>query len=85
MHISKTIVLFLAAAFISGDASAASLGDKSTFRQKAAAICYDDATRLCGDFVPDEDKVAACMKAKRSQLGAPCLKIFDEGTKAAGG
>lgn len=47
-----------------------------TLRDQEQAACYDDATRLCKDEIPNEDKITACMKAKKSQISAGCLKFF---------
>ena len=54
---------------------------KNDPRQEAEQACYDDAMKLCGDAVPDEQKITACMGTKRAQLSAPCAKIFDAGLK----
>ena len=48
-----------------------------TVRQKAEQACYDDVNRLCGDAIPDEDKIKACMKVHRAQLNPKCRAIFD--------
>jgi hypothetical protein len=34
--------------------------------------CTPDAFRLCGEFIPDEVKVKACMLAKHAQLSLEC-------------
>ena len=52
-----------------------------TLREQAEQACYSDATTLCSDAVPDEAKVTACMKVKRSQLSPKCRAIFDKGMK----
>jgi hypothetical protein len=41
--------------------------------------CTPDAMRLCGDAIPDVGKVTACMKAKYSQLSAPCRAVMRGG------
>lgn len=46
-------------------------------RQQQEAACSDDAFRLCGDDIPDESKVAACMIRKKSALSPRCLVVFD--------
>ena len=43
--------------------------------------CTPDAMRLCGDAIPDVAKVTACMKAKYSQLSAPCRAAMAAGKK----
>jgi hypothetical protein len=48
-----------------------------TLRDRQQAACYGDAQKLCGDFIPDVDKVTTCMTAKRSQISAGCAKYFD--------
>ena len=57
------------------------MSDKERLRQEAEHVCYNDATTLCGDSVPDEDKIAACMTVKRAQLSPECGKVFDRGMK----
>ncbi len=52
-----------------------------TVRQRAEQACYDDATKLCNDAIPDEAKITACMKVNRSRLSAGCRKIFDAGVR----
>ena len=37
-------------------------------RQQAEAMCTEDATRLCGDFIGDDARTAECMKANEAQL-----------------
>ena len=44
--------------------------------------CTPDAMRLCGDAIPDVVKVTACMKAKYSQLSAPCRVAMGGGKKS---
>ena len=52
-----------------------------TVRQRAEQACYDDVNRLCGDAIPDEDKIKACMKVHRAQLNPKCRAIFDSNMK----
>ena len=58
------------------------MSDKERLRQEAEHVCYNDATTLCADAVPDEDKITACMKVKRAQLSPECGKVFDRGIKS---
>jgi hypothetical protein len=36
------------------------------------AHCQDDAMRLCGQFIPDVNRITSCMIAKRRQVSARC-------------
>ena len=38
--------------------------------------CSGDAMRLCGAFVPDVDRITACMIENKSQLSPPCRAFF---------
>jgi hypothetical protein len=50
--------------------------------------CTPDAMRLCGDYVPDVDRITACMIQKKSQLSPECRRFFrpgpEPGEEAAG-
>jgi hypothetical protein len=46
--------------------------------------CQGDAMRLCGEFIPDVDRITACMIAKRSMLSEGCKAVFgSEPTQSA--
>ena len=38
--------------------------------------CTDDAMQLCGDFVPDRDKVYQCLVKKVKQISPACRKVI---------
>ena len=38
----------------------------------AADRCTGDVMRLCNEFIPDADRITACLKAKRKQLSPSC-------------
>jgi hypothetical protein len=40
-------------------------------------MCQGDAMRLCGEFIPDVDRITTCMIAKRSQLSEGCKAVFN--------
>jgi hypothetical protein len=50
---------------------------QGTPEQRAA--CEGDAMRLCGAFVPDVDRITACMIQKRSFLTPRCAVYFRKG------
>ena len=47
--------------------------------------CQGDAMRLCGEFIPDVDRITACMIAKKSQLSEGCRAVFNGEQSAAAG
>jgi hypothetical protein len=49
-----------------------------TLREQEEHACYNDATTLCNEFVPDETKITACMMQKRAQISPGCAKFFNK-------
>lgn len=45
-------------------------------QDKAAELCTPDVMRLCNEFVPDVEKITACMQKKRRQLSPECAAVF---------
>jgi len=39
--------------------------------------CFNDAQIHCGDYIPDRDRVYACLVQKVRQISAPCAKIIN--------
>jgi hypothetical protein len=60
-----------AACFMSAPAAAQSRG---TPEQQQA--CQPDAMRLCSEFVPDVDRITACMIKNRMRLSPACHAVF---------
>jgi len=50
---------------------------QGTPEQRAA--CSDDAQRVCGQYIPDVDRVTVCMKRNRRHLSAACRRVMDGG------
>jgi hypothetical protein len=51
-------------------------------REQQQDMCQDDAFRLCNDVIPDEGRVAICLKAKRAELSPNCRKLFSSSGRA---
>ncbi len=68
----------VAGALVPALAMAGTVDVSPDLRQRAEAACKDDALRLCADAIPDEAAIIACMRPKRTSLGAPCRVAFDE-------
>jgi hypothetical protein len=47
-----------------------------TVDDKLQAACYDDVNRLCKDSMPDEDKVATCMKQHKAEVSEKCKTAY---------
>ena len=53
---------------------------QGTPEQRAA--CQPDALRLCSEFVPDVDRITACMVKNRIRLTPACRILFKVPPKA---
>ncbi len=50
--------------------------DKNSGSEEARRACTPDVFRLCSEFIPDADKITACLKRKQSQLSPACKAVF---------
>lgn len=67
-----TLALVLVAS--AAPAFAASSSDGSSDDR---AACTPDVFRLCSAFIPNADKITACLKANKSKLSPACRAVFD--------
>jgi hypothetical protein len=54
--------------------------------QQDQQACMNDAVTVCGQFIPDRERVAACLLSNRSRLSAACrtaLMHFNPRTASA--
>jgi hypothetical protein len=49
----------------------------NAYTEEQQRLCNDDAMRLCGEDVPDVDRITACMQRKRALLSKECKSVFD--------
>ena len=47
------------------------------------AMCSGDAMRLCGEYIPNVERITACMQEKYSSLSEGCKALFDPPTPPA--
>ena len=54
--------------------------------QQDQAACMNDAMTVCGQFIPDRERVAACLVSNRTRISVACrdaLKRFNPRTASA--
>jgi hypothetical protein len=71
----------LATAFVLTGLALITPSPASAYTQAEQQACQDDAFRLCGDLIPDEQRVKACLLAKMRQLSPACRRVFRRGRK----
>lgn len=75
MRLSRILIAAAAFLALTGMASAESQ------RERQERACQADAMKFCKDFVPNEEKIAACMGEHRKGLSVNCGIIFDAGMR----
>ena len=67
------------AAVLQGAASAQE--NRGTMEQQIA--CTPDVWRLCGDQIPDVNRIVGCLRQNTAQLSAPCRAVFESNNTVA--
>jgi len=49
---------------------------QSPQEQQNQQACMNDALALCAEFVPDRDRVAACLLSNRRRVSAACRMVL---------
>lgn len=70
----SSILAGLSVAFILSVPGAAFAQNQGTFEQQEA--CKPDVFRLCGNYIPDADRITACLRDAGPQLSPPCHDVF---------
>jgi hypothetical protein len=71
----------IASAFVLALLAMAPAPASAAYTAEQQAACQDDAFRLCGDAIPDEGRVRACMVRKMRQLSPRCRRMFQGGRR----
>jgi hypothetical protein len=50
----------------------------NAYTEEQQRLCNDDAMRLCSEYVPDVDRITACMQRQRAFLSRECKAVFGE-------
>lgn len=70
----SNILAGLSVAFVLCVSGAAFAQNQGTFEQQEA--CKPDVFRLCGNYIPDADRITACLREAGPQLSPPCHEVF---------
>jgi hypothetical protein len=65
--------LLLATSLMLGTLTTASYA----YTQQEEQMCTGDAMRLCSAYIPDVDRITACMTSKYDQLSEGCKSVFE--------
>jgi type II secretory pathway component PulL len=76
---TSSLVLAAFAAVLVYAMSSVPAAAQGTPEQRAA--CQGDAQRLCGQFIPDVERITACMVQNRRYVSRPCRLAIEAGRK----
>jgi len=65
-------------------ATLSTAGAQESYRGTPAEqeACTDDVSRLCAQFIPDEQRIVACLNQNRRSLSPACRAVFSRGPQA---
>ena len=69
-------IVTLAALVLMAATSSSFAFTSSDGSDEARRACTPDVFRLCGEFIPDADKITACLKANKTKLSLACKAVF---------
>src|SRR5215475_9408328 len=78
MLVVLSLVLPLAGTVVSTAAAAEEY--RGTWEQQMA--CTPDVWRLCGDQIPDVNRIVACLRQNKPQLSNDCRAVFESQANA---
>ena len=65
---------------LAASTAAFSQENRGTLEQQLA--CTPDVWRLCGDKIPDVNRIVACLQQNTPQLSGACRAVFDSNASA---
>jgi hypothetical protein len=65
--------LVIAAAFMLGTLTTVA----HAYSQQQQEMCAGDAMRLCSAYIPDVDRITACMVSRHDELSEGCKAVFE--------
>src|SRR3981189_220708 len=74
-RIVLSLIVLSFAISIAAQSPARSEEYRGTMEQQMA--CTPDVFRLCGEQIPDVNRIVACLRQNTPQLSGPCRAVFD--------
>jgi hypothetical protein len=75
MKLNKRIAIM---SLVMAPGFAAPAWSQGTAQQRAA--CTPDVFRLCSSFIPDADRITACLASRQQELSEACASVMSVGT-----
>ena len=65
---------------LAASTAAFSQENRGTLEQQLA--CTPDVFRLCGEMIPDANRIVVCLRQNTPQLSGPCRAVFESNASA---
>jgi hypothetical protein len=75
MKLNKRVAI---AALVLTSSFAAPAWSQGTAQQRSA--CTPDVFRLCSSYIPDVDRITACLVSRQQELSEACASVMSVGT-----
>ncbi|MGP0089280.1 MAG: cysteine rich repeat-containing protein [Xanthobacteraceae bacterium] len=79
VHLRALLSGLAAAVLLLASAPGASAQQSYRGSEAEQQACTDDVFRLCNEFVPDEQRIIACLGQNRRNRSAACRAVFSRG------
>jgi hypothetical protein len=79
VHLRASVLGLAAAVLLLATAPGASAQQSYRGSEAERQACTDDVFRLCNEFVPDEQRIIACLGQNRRNLSTACRAVFSRG------
>jgi hypothetical protein len=81
-HLRAPLAKVAAAGLLLATLSTASAEESYHGSATDQQACTDDVFRLCNQFIPDEQRIVACLMQNRRSLSSACHTVFSRGPDA---
>lgn len=69
--------LFVSASILGGIAAQPAVSQENRGTHEQQMACTPDVWRLCGQEIPDVERIKACLRANVPRLSPPCRAVFE--------
>jgi hypothetical protein len=83
MRMHQTILSLLIVMSSSVGVQSVALPDEYRGTMQQQIACTPDVFRLCGNAIPDVNRIVSCLRQNEPQLGAPCRAVFESNADAS--
>ena len=77
MRAHRIMLGFIPGVLLTAGTMQASFAEEYRGTMEQQMACTPDVWRLCGDQIPDVNRIVGCLRQNTAQLSRPCRAVFD--------